>query len=157
VRFALADALDLWRVQGIDLATALAALLFQHAPEFLLLWSVASRDEKGSDLNVRDLSTGGKIRLMPDKRPTGFRIAGEQPPILPWDCGKSLSSEQPPGILLHTLPPSGAPETRSVTHRAVYSFLRSSCLTNAARRGGWELRVIRIFMLRLRLDISGVK
>ena len=25
--------------------------------EFLLLWSVASRDEKGSDLNVRDLST----------------------------------------------------------------------------------------------------
>ena len=32
VRFALADALDLWRVQGIDLAAALAALLFQHAP-----------------------------------------------------------------------------------------------------------------------------
>src|SRR5262244_721852 len=32
VRFALADALDLWRVQGIDLATALVALLFQHAP-----------------------------------------------------------------------------------------------------------------------------
>ena len=52
-----------------------------QAQEFLLLWSVASRDEKGSDLNVRDLSTGGKIRLMPDKRPTGFRIAGEQPPI----------------------------------------------------------------------------
>jgi hypothetical protein len=32
VYFALADALDLWRVQGIDLAAALAALLFQHAP-----------------------------------------------------------------------------------------------------------------------------
>src|SRR5262245_22363884 len=32
VRFALADALDLWRVQGIYLAAALAALLFQHAP-----------------------------------------------------------------------------------------------------------------------------
>src|SRR5215475_9893121 len=32
VCFALADALDLWRVQGIDLAAALAALLFQHAP-----------------------------------------------------------------------------------------------------------------------------
>jgi hypothetical protein len=31
VRLALADALDLWRVQGIDLATALAALLLQHA------------------------------------------------------------------------------------------------------------------------------
>ena len=28
-----------------------------EAQEFLLLWSVASRDEKGSDLNVRDLST----------------------------------------------------------------------------------------------------
>jgi hypothetical protein len=32
VRLSLADALDLRRVQGIDLATALAALLFQHAP-----------------------------------------------------------------------------------------------------------------------------
>jgi hypothetical protein len=32
VRFALADALDLWHVHGIDLAAALAALLFQHAP-----------------------------------------------------------------------------------------------------------------------------
>ena len=32
VRFALADALDLWRVQGIDFAAALAALLLQHAP-----------------------------------------------------------------------------------------------------------------------------
>src|SRR5260221_4986510 len=32
VRLALADALDLRRVQGIDLAAALAALLFQHAP-----------------------------------------------------------------------------------------------------------------------------
>src|SRR5262249_2198420 len=32
VRFALADALDLWGVQGIDLAAALAALLLQHAP-----------------------------------------------------------------------------------------------------------------------------
>ena len=31
VRLALADALDLWRVQGIDLAAALAALLLQHA------------------------------------------------------------------------------------------------------------------------------
>jgi hypothetical protein len=32
VRFAFADALDLWGVQGIDLVAALAALLFQHAP-----------------------------------------------------------------------------------------------------------------------------
>src|SRR5207247_8005416 len=30
MRLALADALDLWRVQGIDLATALAPVLFQH-------------------------------------------------------------------------------------------------------------------------------
>jgi hypothetical protein len=30
--FALADALDLWRVQGIDLVAVLTALLFQHAP-----------------------------------------------------------------------------------------------------------------------------
>src|SRR4029450_3692710 len=32
VRLALADALDLWRVQGIELAAALAALLLQHVP-----------------------------------------------------------------------------------------------------------------------------
>ena len=32
MRFALADALDLWGVQGIDLAAALATLLLQHAP-----------------------------------------------------------------------------------------------------------------------------
>ena len=32
VCFALADAFDLWRVQGIDFAAALAAILFQHAP-----------------------------------------------------------------------------------------------------------------------------
>ena len=32
MRLALADAPHLWGVQGIDLALALAALLFQHAP-----------------------------------------------------------------------------------------------------------------------------
>jgi hypothetical protein len=32
VRFALTDALHLRRVQGIDLAAALVALLLQHAP-----------------------------------------------------------------------------------------------------------------------------
>jgi hypothetical protein len=47
----------------------------------LLLWSVASRDEKGSDLNVGDLATRWKIRLMPDEHPIGVRIEGEQPPI----------------------------------------------------------------------------
>ena len=51
-----------------------------QAQDFLLLWSVASRDQKGSDLNVRDLSTRGEIRLMPDEDPTGFRSACEQPP-----------------------------------------------------------------------------
>jgi hypothetical protein len=37
VRFALADALDLWRVQGIDLAAALAVVPFEaldQAPGF---------------------------------------------------------------------------------------------------------------------------
>ena len=44
-----------------------------------------------------------------------------------------------------------------MTYRAVYSFLRSSCLTVQQDAGGWELSVIRVFMPRLRLDISGVK
>jgi hypothetical protein len=52
-----------------------------EAQEFLLLWSVASRDQKGSDLNVGDWATRGKIRLMPDEHPIGVRIGGEQPPI----------------------------------------------------------------------------
>src|SRR5947209_17712944 len=52
-----------------------------QAQEFLLLRSAASRDEKGSDLNVGGLSTRAKIGLMPDEHPTDIRIAGEQPPI----------------------------------------------------------------------------
>jgi hypothetical protein len=52
-----------------------------QAQEFLLFWSVPSRDEKGSDLSVGDLATRGKIRLMPDEHPIGVRIEGEQPPI----------------------------------------------------------------------------
>jgi hypothetical protein len=51
-----------------------------EAQEFLLLWSVASRDQKGSDLNVGDLATGGKIALVPVEHSTGI-IVGEQPPI----------------------------------------------------------------------------
>jgi hypothetical protein len=52
-----------------------------QAQEFLLLRSVASRNEKGSDLNVDDLASGGKIGLMPDEHPTSIRIAREQPPV----------------------------------------------------------------------------
>jgi hypothetical protein len=52
-----------------------------QAQQFLLLWSVASRDEKSSDLDVDDLATRGKIGLMPDEHPTGLGIAGEQPTI----------------------------------------------------------------------------
>jgi hypothetical protein len=61
-----------------------------------------------------------------------------------WDCGKSLWSERPRiaacsnplQVRIARLNGKGG----SVTRRAVYSFLRSSCLTSAARRGGWELR-----------------
>jgi hypothetical protein len=38
-------------------AGELLAQSSNQAQQFLLLWSVASRDEKGSDLNVLDLST----------------------------------------------------------------------------------------------------
>jgi hypothetical protein len=51
-----------------------------QAQEFLLLWSVASRHEKGSELNVGGLTTRWKIGLMPDEHPIGM-IAGQQPPI----------------------------------------------------------------------------
>jgi hypothetical protein len=69
----------------------------------LLLWSVASRDEKGFDLNVRDLSTCGKIGLMPDEHPTDIRIAGEQPPI---PVGTAVNVSRPNGReLLHALTP----------------------------------------------------
>jgi hypothetical protein len=40
-----------------------------QAQEFLLLWSVASRDEKGSDLNVRD--TRGHQRVKNDSYDRG--------------------------------------------------------------------------------------
>ncbi len=80
---------------------------------------------------------------MPDEDPTGFRIAGEQPPI-PVGTAVNLSSERPRiaacsnplQVRIARLNGKGG----SVMPRAVYSFLRSSCLTSAARRGGWELR-----------------
>jgi hypothetical protein len=85
---------------------------------------------------------------MPDKHPTGFRTAGEQPPI-PVGTAVNLSGPNGRG-LLHAPPPLGEDcaraEGHSITYRAVYSFLRSSCRTTAARRRGWELSVIRVFI-----------
>jgi hypothetical protein len=52
-----------------------------QAQEFLLFWSVPSCDEKGSNLNIGALSTGGEIRFMSDEHPIGIRIAGQQPPV----------------------------------------------------------------------------
>ena len=49
-----------FQIEAIEHRGHLGELLDQRsnqAQEFLLLWSVASGDEKGSDLNVRDLST----------------------------------------------------------------------------------------------------
>ncbi len=74
-----------------------------QAQEFLLLRSAASRDEKGSDLNVGGLSTRGKIGLMPDEHPTDISIAGEQPPI---PVGTAVNLSRPNGReLLHALTP----------------------------------------------------
>ena len=49
----------------------------------MLLWSVASRDEKGSDLNVRDLSTGAKIgSCLTNARPvSGSRASNHRSPL----------------------------------------------------------------------------
>jgi hypothetical protein len=69
---------------GLARKFTLIAVLDQRsdqAQEFLFLWPVAGRDEKGSDLNIGDLSTRGKIGRMPDEHPTGIGIAGEQPPV----------------------------------------------------------------------------
>jgi hypothetical protein len=69
----------------------------------LLLRSAASRDEKGSDLNVGGLSTRGKIGLMPDEHATDISIAGEQPPI---PVGTAVNLSRPNGReLLHALTP----------------------------------------------------
>ena len=52
-----------------------------QAQEFLLLRSVAGRDEKRPDLNVGDLSARRKIGLVPHEHPAAIGIKGEQPPI----------------------------------------------------------------------------
>jgi hypothetical protein len=87
----------------------------------LLFWSVPSRDEKGSDFNVGDLATRGKIRLMPDEHPIGVRIEGEQPPIA---IGAVVNLSGPNGhanrSVLHALEVGIG---RSATRPRVYSFL----------------------------------
>ena len=49
--------------------------------EFLLLWSAAGRNEKGSDLNVGHLPARRKIGFVPHEHPAAIGIDGEQPPI----------------------------------------------------------------------------
>ena len=65
-----------------------------QAQEFLLLWSVTGRDEKGSNLNIGDLATCGEVRFMPDEHPSGIRIAGQQPPIA---VGTAVNLSRPNG------------------------------------------------------------
>ena len=47
----------------------------------MLLWPAASTNKKGSKLDIGNLATRGKIRLMPDEHPVGITIDGEQPSI----------------------------------------------------------------------------
>ena len=44
--------------------------------EFLLLWSAADRNEKGSDLNVGHLPARRKIGLVPHEHPAAIGIDG---------------------------------------------------------------------------------
>jgi hypothetical protein len=94
-----------FQIEAIEHGGTSGELLDQRsnqAQEFLLLWSVTSRDEKGSDLNVGGLSTRGKIGLMPDEHPTDIRIAGEQPPI---SVGTAVNLSGPNDReLLHAVP-----------------------------------------------------
>jgi hypothetical protein len=87
-----------------------------------------------SDLNVHDLSTGGKIGLMPDK-PDWFQDRGRATTAV----GTAVNLSGPNGRgLLHALPPLrlGSPEGHSMTYLAVYSFLRFELLDNCSRRRG---------------------
>jgi len=56
-----------------------------QAQEFLPFWSIPSRDEKGSDFNVGDLATRGKIRLMSDEHPVSeSRASNHRSPLALW-------------------------------------------------------------------------
>jgi hypothetical protein len=77
--------------------------------EFLLLWSAAGRNEKGSDFNVGHLPARRKIGLVPHEHPAAIGIDGEQPPIAVGADNKWVGSERPRGVLLHLLYSSSSP------------------------------------------------
>jgi hypothetical protein len=62
--------------------------------EFLLLWSAAGRNEKGSDFNVGHLPARRKIGLVPHEHPAAIGIDGEQPPIA---VGAGINGSGPNG------------------------------------------------------------
>jgi hypothetical protein len=92
---------------------------------------------------------------MPDEDPSGFRIAGEQPPI---PVGTAVNLSRPNGReLLHALTPFQVRIAQlngkggSVPRRAVYRVQQGAGDGNCARMTDPSI------VPRLRLDISGVK
>jgi len=92
---------------------------------------------------------------MPDEDPTGFRIAGEQPPI---PVGTAVNLSRPNGReLLHALNPLQVRIAQlngkggSVPRRAVYRVQQGAGDGSCARMTDPSI------VSRLRLDISGVK
>ncbi|SRR5438445_7783751 len=78
------DALEKCRPTAHDAPNRAGVPLNQRCnqtQEFLLLWSAAARNEKGSDLNVGHLPARRKIGLVPHEHPAAIGIDGEQPPI----------------------------------------------------------------------------
>ena len=84
---------------------------------------------------------------MPDEHPTGFRTAGEQPPI---PVGTAVNLSGPNGReLLHALPLEIGISPinwrgRSVTHRAVYSFLRFELFDECSKARGMGAAIVLI-------------
>jgi hypothetical protein len=78
------DALEKCRPTAHDASSRAGVPLNQRCnqtQEFLLLWSAAGRNEKGSDFNVGHLPARRKIGLVPHEHPAAIGIDGEQPPI----------------------------------------------------------------------------
>ena len=67
----------------------------------MLLWSIASCNEEGSELNVGHLAARGEIGLMPDEYPPR-RVVREQPPV-PVSAAVNLSSPNGHASLLRQL------------------------------------------------------
>jgi hypothetical protein len=67
--------------------------------EFLLLWSAAGRNEKGSDFNVGHLPARRKIGFVPHEHPAAIGIDGEQPPIA---VGAGINGSGPNGLAQFT-------------------------------------------------------